>query len=175
LFAGPGPAKAQNEPGRGWVEGVIVTDEDIPAARQIFGSGVADEARITIRPKKGNAIVAESDFQKGGFYTFRNLMPGTYEVFVDRSFALIKGEEVVYRPQHIFGLVVEPDKRTVLNITVHAGKELEEVGKPDVTSEHAIFLAEELARLQKEIEELRKQIEELKKDTPRPPRKPIYD
>ena len=68
-----------------------------------------------------------------------------------------------YRPQHIFGLIVEPDKRTILNITVHEGEALEEIGKPDVVSEKAIVLAEELTRQRKEIEELKKQIDELKR------------
>ena len=52
--------------------------------------------------------------------------------------------------------MVEPDKRTVLDITVHEGEGLEEIGKPNVNSEKAIILADELARLRKEIDELKK-------------------
>jgi hypothetical protein len=97
-----------------------------------------------------------SDTSKGGFYTLRNLKPGIYEVFVDASNQQDRNEILHYRPQHIFGLVVEPDKRTVLDITVHEGEGLEEIGKPNVNSEKAIILADELARLRKEIDELKK-------------------
>jgi hypothetical protein len=91
------------------------------------------------------------------------LKPGLYEVFVDRTFQKDREDILKYRPQHIFGLVVAPDKRTVLNLTVHQGEALEEVGKPDVGTEMPIVLANELKRQRTEIEELKKQIEGLKK------------
>jgi hypothetical protein len=127
MLCGPQSAYAQSDAGKGWVEGVLTTDQGKPA----WGSAVGNNARVTIRPRQGNGLVTDTDPEKGGFYTFRNVKPGTYEVFVDRTFQRDRqGQILNYRPQHIFGLVVEPDKRTVLNITVHEGEALEEVGKP---------------------------------------------
>jgi hypothetical protein len=109
-----------------------------------------------VRPKDGPGTKTNSDPDKGGFYTLRNLKPGIYEVFVDKTSHGFGNDLVGFRPQHIFGLVVKPDMRTVLNITVHEGEALEEIGNPVVNSEKAIILADELARLGKEIEELKK-------------------
>jgi len=159
LCGGFQAASAQNDAGKGWIEGVLITDKGKPA----WSSAVGNLARVTIRPKEGTGSYTDTDPAKGGFYTFRNLKPGIYEVFADKTFQKDRQDVLSYRPQHIFGLIVEPDKRTVLNITVHEGDALEQVGKPDVVSEKAIILAIELARQGKEIEEMKKQLDELKK------------
>ena len=155
------PAHAQNEAGTGWIEGVVVNEAGKPVNKP---GDIFDGAIVTIQPKEGKGFYTPSDRSRGGFYTFRNLKPGIYELFVNASYGHNKqNEQVDYRPQHHFGISVQSDKREVLNITVHEGNGLEEFGKPDVTSEKAIILAEELARLRKEVEELKKIVEELKK------------
>jgi hypothetical protein len=168
LVFGSRPLHAQNDPGKGWIEGVVVTDKGRPACLSLFsGDNTACMNNrgtvLTLRPKEGTGIATEPDGSKGGFYSLRNLKPGVYEVFVNASLQKDRSEDVKYRPQHIFGIVVEPDKRTVLNVTVHEGESLEEIGKPDVASDKAIILSEELARQRKEIEALKQSVEELKK------------
>jgi hypothetical protein len=162
FFAGEN-LHAQNDPGKGWVEGVLITDKGLPAWSNEYGNMNNMGGSITIRPKEGNGTKTDCDPSKGGFYTLRNLKPGIYEVFVDKTLQKDRNDLLHYRPQHMFGLVVEPDKRTVLNITVHEGEALEEIGKPDVAADKAIILADELARQRKDIEELKRQIDELKK------------
>jgi hypothetical protein len=164
LFCSP-VAVGQNDPGRGWLEGVIVTDKGKPTCGDWNDVNLSycGAAHIAVRPKEGNGVRTDSDTQKGGFYTLRNLKPGLYEVFVDKSAQMDREERIRYRPLHVFGVIVEPDKRTVLNLTVHQGDSLEEVGKPNVNSEKAIILAEELSRLRKEIEELKRIYVELSK------------
>jgi hypothetical protein len=148
----------QNDPGNGWIEGIFVTDKGKPALRY---TGVGERAaELSARPKEGNSVRTENDPSKDGFYSLRNLKPGIYEVFVNRSVQKDKGDFINYRPQHIFGVVVEPDKRTVLNITVHEGIALEEVG----VSENAIILANELAHMRQVIENLKERADELKSD-----------
>jgi hypothetical protein len=145
----------QNDPGKGWIEGVILAENGHPAC-SVLVMGNCGGAGITVRPKEGNGNYTQADPNKGGFYSFHNLKPGIYEVFVDKTVHGDRGQVIDDRPQHVFGLVVRADVRTVLNFTVHEGQGLEEVGKPVVISEKAIILADELARLSKEIEELKK-------------------
>ena len=169
LVFGSHPLHAQNDPGKGWIEGVVVTDKGRPACGAVYpidnNTSCVNNwgAPLTVRPKEGTGIKTTPDGSKGGFYSLRNLKPGVYEVFVDASLQKDRSEDVKYRPQHVFGLLVEPDKRTVLNVTVHEGESLEEIGKPDVASDKAIILSEELARQRREIEALKLSVEELKK------------
>jgi hypothetical protein len=155
-------AIAQDEPGLGWIEGVIVTNTGQPAAKfcagQPNGFHSCNQAEVTIRSKSGKKISAMNDLDTGGFYTFRNLQPGVYEVFVSKTVQAVRGEWVGYRPQHIFGVAVEPNKRTRLNITVNEGSALEEIGQPIIETQQAIILSEELVRLQSEIDKLKKKL-----------------
>ena len=60
-----------------------------------------------------------------------DLEPGIYEVFIDKSFYRDQFNQLIeYRPQRILNVVIESNKRTLLNITVHEGNELEEIGRP---------------------------------------------
>lgn len=149
-------ARAQNQAERGWIEGVVVDPVGNAASSGPFEF---DEVKVTLKPQDGDGFYTFTDHGKGGFYTFRGLKPGVYEVFVDKSRSLnqaTKQRDVYNRPQHIFGLVVEPDKRTYLKIVVHEGTEIEEIGKPNVVTQKAIIIGDELARLQKEIDALKK-------------------
>ena len=150
-------AFAQNEPGLGWIEGVLVTDKGEPAVSLCAG-GLCNGASLSLRSATGNEISTENDSDKGGFYTFRNLRPGIYEIFIEESLQYIRGEKIRYRPQHIFGVIVEPNKRIQLNITVHEGKGLEEIGEPTVVTQKVILISDELTRLQNEIDELKKKL-----------------
>jgi hypothetical protein len=156
-------ANAQNDPGKGWIEGVVITEKGKPACSASSNSMVCWSPKVTIRPKEGAGVFTDCDPDKGGFFSLRNLRPGIYEVFVDKTLGRDRDDMVKMRPQHIFGLVVEPDKRTVLNITVHEGEILEEIGKPDVASEKAIVLANELTRLKQDIDDLKRIVEEAKR------------
>ncbi len=153
LLLGSQPARAQNEPGTGWVEGAVVNEQG-DWVRDPYGS---NNTSITLS-LNGQAIKGRTDGDKNGFYSFRNLKPGVYEVFVDSTFrgnAADQPGNIVYRPVHVLGLVVEANRRTVLNITVHKGKGIEEIGKPVAPTQKAIIISEALAHLQQEIDALK--------------------
>lgn len=78
------------------------------------------------------------------------------------------GKPVNYRPQHLFGVVVTANKRTMLNLTLHAGQALEEIGKPVIVTDDVVIVADELARLRKDVNELpgiRKELNEMRQQT----------
>lgn len=52
----------------------------------------------------------------------------------------------------IFGVVVKPHKPIQFNITVHEGKDLEEVGQPAAVTQKLILVPDELVRLHNEID-----------------------
>jgi hypothetical protein len=56
----------------------------------------------------------------------------------------------------VSGVAVEAGKRTVLNVKMEAGKELQEIGKPATTTQKFVVVSEELERLQAQIDELKK-------------------
>lgn len=119
--------------GKGELKGTILTDNGKPVTNR-FSKRVG--ANITVRPvkKRGNPYRGRSDSADGSFM-LRRLEPGTYDVFIDESYWRdpSRGLKVKYRPQRIFNVVVKPKEETVLNITVHEGEGLEEIGKSDVS------------------------------------------
>ena len=119
------PAHAQVEAGKGWIEGVVVNAKNDPAGSYCGGPGICSPARVTIRSTDGKGVFTDTDSHKGGFYTFRDLKPGVYELFIDKTVYSYPNDDQTYRPIHIFGLVVEASKRTLLNITVHEGTGME--------------------------------------------------
>ena len=147
---------AQTESGLGWIEGVLITDSGKPAAS--FCAGTCNGGDLMLLSPSGKKINTENDIELGGFYTFRNLRPGVYELFVKDSVQYVQGELISYRPQHIFGIVVEPNKRLRLNLTVREGKALEEIGEPALITQDVVLVADELRRLQKEINSLRESL-----------------
>lgn len=151
-FSG-GLAFAQ-EPGTGTIEGTVVNGKgEAPNQRGIYG--------VDVRAAGPGNESTISQPSLGGFYSIPNLKPGIYEVFVSRS--TLSGSGTDYRPQRIQGVVVKPNSRSALKIVVSEGTELEEIGKPTVATQPAIFVASELERLQRSIEELKKAVEALKK------------
>lgn len=142
------------EPGTGTIEGTVVNDKG-----EATGTGGYDG--VEVRTAGPSSVKIKSDPKLGGFYSIPNLKPGIYEVFVVAS--ALDGVNNIYRPQRIHGVVVKPNSRAALKIVVNEGTELEEIGKPAVATQPAIFIASELERLQRSIEELKKAVEALKK------------
>lgn len=73
-----------------------------------------------------------TDLNMGGLYSFKNLRPGVYNVLVEAGKIVVPGQprDEAYRPQRIVGVVIKPGQETVLDITLHPGKALEQVGAP---------------------------------------------
>lgn len=71
-------------------------------------------------------------------------------------------EKTAYAPQRLFGIVVKPGARTVLDIVMHQGTQVEEVGSPVITTNAAIPLSAELAQLQQQAKDLSQQVADLK-------------
>ena len=149
--ASAGDGKQNAAPATGWLEGTITaTDGKVLRNHNNFSNNFGAYIRGT--RQGGGTFEAYSDPRMGGLYSVRNLKPGIYEVFVPIAYdeRLTK-----FRPQHLFGVVVRPGARTVLNITTEPGETLEEVGKPAVGSQPVVILTNELARLQKQIDTLK--------------------
>lgn len=119
---------AQIDLGKGWLEGVVVNEKGDPGWDWPDYRG----AVVTLKPRHGKSQHVVIELNKGGYYTFRNIRPGIYELFVDRSFIKVDNKWEQFRPQHIFGVVIKRNQRTVLNLKLHQGKDLEEIGKPTV-------------------------------------------
>jgi len=87
---------------------------------------------------------------------------------VDSFVGQVDGKPVKYRPQHLFGIAVDSGKRTILNLTVHPGEGLEEIGKPVVRSENAVSVADEILDIRQQLTELagvRKDLDEIRKES----------
>ena len=103
--------------------GVMITAEEQQSSgvrnpdafgRGIFGTGETSGRR------------AASDVNAGGLYTLDKLRPGVYNLMVEAGAINV----TLYRPQRLMGVVVRPGKETALDITLHEGTGLEEVGEP---------------------------------------------
>jgi hypothetical protein len=142
---------AVSAPGTGWIEGTITdTNGNPPYALGAFDNGVS----IALKAD-GKDLNMYSDPAKGGFFSFRNLKPGLYEVFIDAARPPRGGSDRL-RPVRVSGVAVEAGKRTILNVKMQPGKELEEIGKPAMATQEFVVLSEELKRLQAQIDELKK-------------------
>lgn len=141
----------QNEPGMGWIEGFLTNKKGVPVH-------AAYEEEIVLVSKSGKRIEAHSDTQLGGLYSIRNLKPGIYEMFVNESEAKIRGEWTNFRPQRIFGVVIKPDVRTILNIEVEEGTGLQQIGEPDIATENVVLISDELKRVKKDIEVIKEKL-----------------
>lgn len=139
----------------GWLEGTVLDTKGKPVwviAFQIPGFNVKAV------PATGNPVEAEPKPDMGGLFTIKGLRSGVYEVLVPTT----KNADGQYRPQRIHGVMVKPGVRTMLNIAVSEGMQLQEVGRP-VASEHALVVSQELIRLARQGEQLQKQVEAVQK------------
>jgi hypothetical protein len=104
---------------KGWIEGTVLN----PDGKPVWAWDRMGNTR-KIRLVGPTALVTTPNVEMGGLYSFRDLRPGVYEVYIESS----KDSERQYRPQRINGVVVKPGVRTMLNITVHPGDKIEEIG-----------------------------------------------
>ncbi len=148
-------AKAQNTESSGWLEGTVVDTKGKPV--WVLAYGVPDY-KVKAIPATGNPSEAEPKPDMGGLFTMKGLRPGVYEILVPAT----KNAEGRYRPQRIHGVVVKPGVRTMLNIVVNEGDQLQEIGRP-VATEYALIVAQELSRLTKQGEQLQRQVEAIQK------------
>lgn len=135
-------------PGTGWIEGTIIDANGVPPV--VAGSGGVP---ITLKAD-GEDVHARSNPKGGGFFAIRNLKPGVYEMFVEASHPPDNYDPL--RPVRVFGIAVEAGKRTVLQIKVQPGRELEEIGQPVMTTQKFVVISEELERLQAQVDALTK-------------------
>lgn len=89
------------------------------SGRTVFGTGEAAGHRV------------QSDVNAGGLYTLDKLRHGVYNLTIEGG-STNDGKK--YRPQRIMGVLVRPDKETTLDIILHEGTTLEEVGEPAVSN-----------------------------------------
>jgi hypothetical protein len=135
-------------PGTGWIEGTLTDGGGTPPV-------VAGSLGVPVVLKaEGKDVQSATNPTGGGFFSFRNLKPGVYELFIESAHHPDNSDPL--RPVHVSGVVVEAGKRTVLNVKMEPGKELQELGKPAMTTQKVVLVSEELERLQAQIDELKK-------------------
>ena len=93
------------------------------SGRNILGLGEAAGRRV------------QSDVNTGGLYTLDKLPPGVYNLTVEAG---NDSDNKACRPQRLMGVAVHSGKETALDITLHAGTTLEEVGEPAVSNPAAM-------------------------------------
>ncbi len=108
--------------------GVVITAEEQQnstirnpdaSGRSILGGGEAAGHRV------------QSDANAGGLYTLDKLRRGVYNLMVEAGSG---SDNKKYRPQRLMSVVVHSGKETTLDITLHEGTTLEEVGEPAVSN-----------------------------------------
>ena len=139
-------------PGTGWIEGTLTDINGTPPVTS--GSFGGTFAVPIVLKAEGNDLKTESNPKGGGFFTFRNLKPGLYELFIEAARPPDSSDPL--RPVHVSGIAVEAGKRTVLNLKMEPGKEVQEIGKPAMSTQKFVVVSEELERLQAQIDELKK-------------------
>ena len=68
-----------------------------------------------------------------------------------------------HRPQRIFGVVVRPGVRTLLNVVLEKGSTLQEIGRPVVATEPVVVFSQELTKLQRQFARLQAEVDSLKR------------
>jgi hypothetical protein len=90
-----------------------------------YNPGDSSLSRGVLADSAGNAR-RSADNNLGGLYTFDNLKPGVYNLIVEAG----QLGTTHYRPQRILGILVKPGQETPLDITLHEGIALEQIGSP---------------------------------------------
>lgn len=145
--SGQTKSAAGQAPAMGTIEGTV-TD----------GAGRAFDTNVSARSSTGATCQGNATSAMAGHYEMATCAPGVYALSIVRPF-----NDPKMRAQRVLGVVVEPGKRTTLDIKLSPGAELEEVGKPMQATQPIIDVAGELARLQAQITELKKQVDALRK------------
>lgn len=148
----------EQSPALGWLEGTILTNDGHVLSNLAYSPGSKHLHGVR---HGGSEFDVQTDNQMGGLYGARNLRPGIYDITVEEGYV----GQTVYAPQRIFGIVVKPGVRTVLNIVMNQGEQVKEIGSPVVATTAAVPISVELAQLHQQISGLKQQIEALKKQT----------
>ena len=143
----------------GWLEGTITNNQGQAIRGTQFGG---DGKHIKGVRQGGGEFEAQTSLEMGGLYSVRNIKPGVYDITLEKGWI---GNQSPYCPERIFGVVIKPGQRTVLNIVMDPGETYEEVGKPVVVTAPATNVTEELAQMQKQIDDLKQQVAALMHET----------
>lgn len=134
------------------LEGMALDDSGEPLYKQNF-------LQITVRDRAGETVVQGVHFDPslGGLYRIE-LKAGIYEIFINPY-----GSAVGHiRPLRLNGVMLKAGKINKLNITMHEGSTLEEIGAPIEPTTPAIVISEKLDSLQKQVDALKAQVAALK-------------
>ena len=138
----------------GWLEGTITNSDGVVIANGMYSG---DGKTIKGIRQGGGEFNVQSNAQLGGLYSAKNLRPGTYDITLEKGYV----GNTAYCPERIFGVVVKPGQRTILNIVMDQGTTYEEVGKPNFISAPATNITTELQQMQKQIDDLKQQVASL--------------
>lgn len=138
---------AQVEQQNGWLEGTLRKSDSAPVDHRWI-------VELRLKVKDGEEVTKTSPTEtQNSLFSARDLKPGVYEIRVYRVIAAATDNEG-YRPQRIWGVIVKPGVRSTLDIILHKGNDLEEIGQPTVATQPVVFISQELARPQKQIDSL---------------------
>ena len=117
----------------GWIEGTVTNPEGQPvtSAAALLVSGVV----LTIKKSTGGQAILQTDHLAGGFYSAARLVPGMYDVILEKGLIL----NTVYRPQIIGQVMIKPGVRTILNLTMNPGDILDRVKAPQMVTQQIIL------------------------------------
>jgi hypothetical protein len=114
------PAYAQTDQATGWLEGTVVNSAgEATSGRDLCRTNSFACDPVTIKVLGPSRVQTNTDRSLGGFFSIRDLKPGVYEVLVPLTYVGGKNDGVVYRPQHIHGVIIKPGTRTLLKIVGH--------------------------------------------------------
>ncbi|MEJ2310581.1 MAG: hypothetical protein P8Z78_14925 [Gammaproteobacteria bacterium] len=140
------------------VEGVVITEHDVPAASFCMG-GTSNGAYVILRDSDGGKQKTSTDIQLGGYFSFLDVVPGIYDLFIEQTETCQDNKKTQYRAQHIIGVVVEPGKQLNFELRVNEGTGLETIGDPVFEKDDVIFISEKIRILEAQIIELRTMLE----------------
>ena len=149
----------------GWLEGTITNNQ----GQAISNNAFSDGKHLKGVRQGGGEFDTQTDTRLGGLYSLKNIRSGIYDITIEKGYIA----STPFCPERIFGVVVKPGQRTVLNIIMDQGETYEEVGKPEVVTNPATNVTMELAQMQKQIDDLKQQVAALQKPvSPTPPAAP---
>ena len=144
-------AQAPRPIGKTFLEGMAMDDNGEPLYKQQF-------VLMTVTDRTGGDVY-KSTFSSslGGLYHVE-LKAGVYEILVVPQNSAVGH----LRPLRLHGVLVKPGKTNRLNITMHEGSTLEEIGAPIDPTLPAIIISDKLDSLQKQVDALKAQVAVLK-------------
>lgn len=136
--------------GKTVLEGMAMDDNGEPLYKQSLEIIISDSA---------GEVVHTYGFEAGlgGLYHYEP-KAGVYSIFIKPGGNTIGR----LRPLRLNGVLVRAGKVNKLNITMHSGSALEEIGAPIEPTLPAIIISEKLDSLQKQVDVLKAQVAALK-------------